>query len=137
MLTLKRANRLASKILAAGEGHPFAVAVVDEGGNLLVLKRHEDAGFFYVEMSRAKAWAAVALRRGVKASGEALMKRALLGALTDISDGRFLPIKGSVLLRDRKKRIVGAVGVAGPAGGDNDEAWAVQGAEAVGLKAEV
>ena len=56
-------------------------------------------------------------------------------AVVEISGGRFTPVQGGVLIRDNHGNIVGAVGVSGDTS-ENDEACAVAGIEAAGLKAD-
>ena len=51
------------------------------------------------------------------------------------SSGRLVPNPGGVLIRDAGNRILGAVGISGDTG-DNDEIIAVAGIEAAGLKAD-
>jgi len=56
-----------------------------------------------------------------------------LAAIVAASDGRLVPNPGGVLVRDASNRILGAVGISGDTG-DNDEIIAVAGIEAAGLK---
>ncbi len=51
------------------------------------------------------------------------------------SGGRLVPNPGGVLIRDAGNAIIGAVGISGDTG-DNDEIIAVAGIEAAGLKAD-
>ena len=51
------------------------------------------------------------------------------------SGGRLVPNPGGVLIRDAGNQILGAVGISGDTG-DNDEIIAVAGIEAAGLKAD-
>lgn len=115
---------------------PQAVAVVDTGGHLIVLKREDNAGFVYNDMAIAKAWASVSMRRPARVTGERLMERpGVMSVIGQISGGNFLPAGGGVLIRDRDGRLLGAVGVAGDVG-PKDEVCAVAGVEAAGLVAE-
>ena len=52
-----------------------------------------------------------------------------------LAGGVLVPVPGGVLIRDDSGEIVGAVGITGDTS-DNDEACAVAGIEAVGLKAD-
>ncbi len=56
-------------------------------------------------------------------------------AIEAASGGRIVPNPGGVLIRDAANVIVGAVGISGDTG-DNDEIIAVVGIEAAGLKAD-
>ena len=49
--------------------------------------------------------------------------------------GRVVPAPGGVLIRDGDGAVIGAVGISGDAG-ENDEVSAVAGIEAAGLKAD-
>jgi uncharacterized protein GlcG (DUF336 family) len=69
-----------------------------------------------------------------------MMERAVpipnfLTAIAAASGGRLVPNPGGVLIRDAANVIVGAVGISGDTG-DNDEIIAVAGIEAAGLKAD-
>jgi uncharacterized protein GlcG (DUF336 family) len=69
-----------------------------------------------------------------------LMERAeqqayFVGALNGAYSGRFIPVPGGVLVKDKKGNIIGAVGVTGDSS-ENDVLAAVAGIEAAGLFAE-
>lgn len=57
-----------------------------------------------------------------------------VASLAAASQGRMIPSPGGVLITTHEKDIVGAVGISGDVG-DNDEACAIAGIEAVGLVA--
>jgi uncharacterized protein GlcG (DUF336 family) len=57
-------------------------------------------------------------------------------ALTTISGGRLVPVPGGVLIKDAAGNTLGAVGISGDVS-DKDEACALAGIEAAGLKAQV
>ncbi len=115
---------------------PQAVAVVDTGGHVIVVKREDNAGFLYVDMAIGKAWASVSMRRPAGVTGERLMERpGVMSVIGQISGGRFMPAGGGVLIRDAEGRLLGAVGVAGDVA-PKDEVCAIAGIEAAGLKAE-
>jgi uncharacterized protein GlcG (DUF336 family) len=54
--------------------------------------------------------------------------------LSAVSQGRLVPSPGGVLMLDAAREVVGAVGISGD-NGDNDEACALAGIAAVGLGA--
>jgi uncharacterized protein GlcG (DUF336 family) len=56
-----------------------------------------------------------------------------LTSIVAASGGRLVPNPGGVLIRDAANAIIGAVGISGDTG-DNDEIIAVAGIEAAGLK---
>jgi uncharacterized protein GlcG (DUF336 family) len=53
-------------------------------------------------------------------------------ALTEVADGRLMPVPGGVLIRSADNRIMGAVGISGDLS-DLDESCAIAGIDAVGL----
>jgi uncharacterized protein GlcG (DUF336 family) len=59
----------------------------------------------------------------------------VLTAIVAASGGRLVPNPGGVLIRDAGGQVVGAVGISGDTG-DNDEIIAIAGIEAAGLKAD-
>ena len=106
----------------------MAVAVVDRFGVTQVLLRDRFAGAHTVPTATGKAWTAVSFRTDTSELVAATQPgspqagvRALPGA-TIIAGGVMVQAAGS---------LVGAVGVSGAPGGDNDEACAKAGIAAV------
>ena len=58
------------------------------------------------------------------------------GVLATVSQGRLIPVPGGVLIKDASGDVLGAVGISGDTS-DKDEACAIAGIEAAGLKAVV
>jgi uncharacterized protein GlcG (DUF336 family) len=88
---------------------------------------------FRFDVALGKAWGAVAM----SCSSRALAKRAqanpnFMVALAATAKGKFLPQQGGVLIRDPRAAILGAVGISG-ATGDEDEACGIFGIEKAGL----
>ncbi|MGH6726562.1 MAG: GlcG/HbpS family heme-binding protein [Pseudolabrys sp.] len=109
-------------------GYQVTVAVVDRFGVPQVLLRDRFAGAHTVPTATGKAWTAVSFRSDtsdlVSATGPGSPQagvRALPG-VTIIAGGVMVEAAGS---------LVGAVGVSGAPGGDNDEACAKAGIAAV------
>ena len=138
-LTLDQANAIADKAIEkrrSSGGRPIAVAVLDAGGHLKVLKREDDASFFRPEIAFGKAWGAVAMGEPSRTLREKAQQNPnFMTALAVASGGKVVPNPGGVLIRDAKGAIMGAVGISGDTG-DADEAFAVFGIEAVGLTAD-
>jgi uncharacterized protein GlcG (DUF336 family) len=110
------------------QGYQVAVAVVDRFGVLQVLLRDRFAGAHTVPTATGKAWTAVSFRTDTSemiAPTQPGMPQAgvrnLPGA-TIIAGGVMVQAAGS---------LVGAIGVSGAPGGDNDEACAKAGIAAV------
>jgi glc operon protein GlcG len=106
----------AKEVVAGAEGEaqrnnwPVVIAIVDTGGNLVMLQRLDNAQFGSLEVARQKAWSAAAFRRptkafeeGIAGGGAGLRILALEGA-TPLEGGIPIAVDGL---------IVGAIGVSG------------------------
>lgn len=106
------------------------MAIVDEGGNLVLLARGDGTGFFTPDTSRGKAFAAAALRRPTKVMAETAKDNpAFYGALSPLSHGRLLPSTGGVPIM-RGGRVIGGIGCGGGTG-EQDHQCAEAGAAAI------
>ena len=138
-LTLAAASIIADAALAAGTEHgfsPLAVAVLDRGGHDLVVKRSEAASFYRTDIARTKAFGCLGMGMG----GRDLAKRSqsapgFYAALAGVTSGGLLAMPGGVLIRNSGGIIIGAVGISGDTGG-NDEVAALAGIAAAGLIAD-
>jgi uncharacterized protein GlcG (DUF336 family) len=138
-ISLEQANLIADQSLQKGRELQFApltVAVLDAGGHIKVLKREDDASIMRPDIAVGKAWGALGMGFG----GRELARRAekmpmFFTALNAMSDGRMVPVAGSVLIRNQEGRIIGAIGITGDTS-DNDEICAIHGVEAAGLVAD-
>ncbi len=139
ILTLDHASTIADAAFAAASKHgfaPLAVVVLDAGGHDLVVKRNEAAAFYRTEIARTKAYGCLGMGMG----GRDLAKRAkgvpgFYAALATVTSGGLLPMPGGVLIRDASGTTIGAVGISGDSG-DNDEIAALAGIAATGLVAD-
>ena len=138
-LTLVQARTIIEAALrkARERGYPpIAVVVLDDGGHVKAAAREDETSMFRFDVGLGKAWGAVAMGR----SSRAIATRArenpnFIMALAAMSHGRVLPQQGGVLIRDAGGSIIGAVGISG-ATGDQDEECAIWGIEQAGLKAD-
>ena len=136
-LTLKQANTIIEHALAKGHENkfpPLAVVVLDDSGHIKAAQRDDGASMFRIDVALGKAWGAGAM----SCSSRALAKRAqanpnFMLALAATAQGKFLPQQGGVLIRDASGEILGAVGISG-ATGDEDEACGAFGVEKAGLR---
>ena len=88
---------------------------------------------FRIDVSLGKAWGAVAMDTpSRKLAEKAKNNPSFIQALTVTSGGRMLPNPGGVLIKDPDGTIIGATGVSGDTG-LNDEMFACAGIEAAGL----
>src|SRR5882672_4686080 len=115
---------------------PQTVVVLDAGGHLVAAKREDGSGIIRFEVAVGKAYGALGMGWGSRT----MMERAaenpnFLTSIAAASGGRVVPAPGGVLIRDADNRVLGAVGISGDTG-DNDEIVAVAGIEAAGLKAD-
>jgi uncharacterized protein GlcG (DUF336 family) len=112
------------------------VVVLNPGGHLVCAKREDDSGIIRVEIATGKAYGALGMGWGSRTMMErAAQNPNFLTAIAAASGGRLVPNPGGVLIRDAGGKVLGAVGVSGDTG-DNDEIIAVAGIEAAGLKAD-
>lgn len=110
-LTIEAAKAVASACEAAAkaEGLKLVIAIVDDGGHLVLLHRNDGAQVGSVEIAILKARTAVRFKRPTKAFQDVVEGQGRL-ALLCIPNG--IPLDGGVLLKAGTE-IVGAVGVSG------------------------
>jgi uncharacterized protein GlcG (DUF336 family) len=122
--TLRRARDLGAA--------PLAVAVLDAGGHVVVLKREDGAGVLRV----AKAYGAVGMGMSSREIAERAERQPVFfGSLAAVTGGRLAPAAGGVLVRNPDGTVAGAVGVSGDLS-DMDERCALHGAHAAGLETD-
>jgi uncharacterized protein GlcG (DUF336 family) len=134
-LTLEQANTIIDGALAKARQmkiRPVCVAVLDEGGTLKGLKREDGASLLRPQIAIGKAWGAVAMGESSRSLADRLKERpAFLGALSDMSGGKVVPVPGGVLIM-AENIIIGAAGASGGTA-DEDETCVVAGIKAAGL----
>lgn len=114
---------------------PLAVAVLDAGGHLIAFKREDGAGIVRFDIAYGKAWGALGMGFGTRELAERATKvPTFVATLAAVSHGRMVPSPGGVLIVSADKEVIGAVGISGDFG-DNDEVCAIAGIDAVGLSA--
>ena len=137
-LKLAQASTIIDTVIAEARKRnlaPLAVAVLDAGGNLIAFKREDGAGIVRFDIAYGKAWGALGMGFGTRELAERAAKFPTFGAtLAAVSQGRMVPSPGGVLIVSADKDVLGAVGISGDTG-DNDEICAIAGIEAVGLSA--
>jgi uncharacterized protein GlcG (DUF336 family) len=114
---------------------PLAIAVLDAGGHLVAFQREDGAGFARHAIACGKAWGSLGMGFGSRElARRAATAPAFIAALTAATHGQVIPSPGGVLILDADRELLGAVGISGDSG-DNDEACAVAGIEAAGFSA--
>jgi glc operon protein GlcG len=107
-----------------------AIAVVDEGGNLIAVERLDDTFAAGANISIGKARTAVLFKRPTKFFEDVINKGRT--AMTTLND--FTPLQGGIpIIVDGQ--IIGAVGVSGAATAQQDEELAIAGANALATSA--
>ena len=113
----------------------LAVAVLDAGGHLVAFQREDGAGIARFDIAYAKAWGSLGMGFGTRElTDRAAKSPTFIAALAVISQGRMVPSPGGVLILGADKEVIGAVGISGDVG-DQDELCAIAGIEAVGFSA--
>lgn len=135
-LSLANASIIADAALAEARKRklrPMTIVVLDDGGYEIVVKREDGATFLRPKIAHAKASGAVGMGRGgreIRRTAES--NPVFFNMLMQLTNGNMSPVLGGVLIRSESD-IVGAVGITGDTA-ENDEACAIAGIEAAGLK---
>lgn len=128
-LTLEGAKKVIAAIVmeAKAKNAPgAAIAVVDDGGNLIVMERLDGTFAAGANISIGKARTAAIFKKPTKAFEDIINKgRTAMAALPD-----FTPLQGGVPIIV-SGQIIGAVGVSGAASAQQDEELAMVGANAL------
>lgn len=112
---------------------PLAVAVLDAGGNLIAFKREDGAGIARFDIAFGKAWGSIGMGFGSSELTRRSQKNPqFINTLTTISGGRMVPSPGGVLILDHEKVIIGAIGISGDIG-ENDDICAISAIEGNGF----
>ncbi len=131
VLTLDGARKVIDAVKAEAKrlnAPGAAIAVVDDGGNLLALERLDGTFAAGAQISTGKARTAALFKRDTTAFEEIIKNGRT--AMTALPDSLFTPLQGGVpIVVDGQ--IVGAVGVSGAASAAQDTELAVAGANAL------
>lgn len=138
-LTLAKATIIVDRALAKAREmkiRPLCVAVLDDGGHLKALMRDDGASILRPQIAIGKAWGAIGMGESSRSLADRLKEMpAFLGALSDMSGGKVVPVAGGVLILDGNA-IIGAAGASGGTA-DEDEACVVAGIQAAGLEFKI
>jgi uncharacterized protein GlcG (DUF336 family) len=136
-LTLDIARKILNAALAKGiekKLKPLVVTVLDVRGCVKVTAAQDGTSLMRAEIAHGKAYGALAMGMGSRALFQRAQEQAyFIGAVNTLAQGRMVPVPGGVLIQDGST-LLGAVGISGDTS-DNDEACAIAGIEAAGLKA--
>lgn len=132
-----KARMIIRKTMAKGDEmgfKPLSVVVLDAGGHVKAFERADGAAPGRFAIAHGKAYGSVMLGM----AGTAQMARAeqqayFMAAVNGVFGGAVVPVPGGVLVRDKRGKVIGAVGVTGDTS-DNDEVAALAGIMAAGLE---
>lgn len=129
-LTLEIADALANGVINCikrNKFSPITVNVLDKNANILVQKRMDGCPHVGIpEFSYAKAYTCVVMKtasrefRDKYTNDNNSAKFCQMASMVNITGGKMAPFPGGVLLRNHDDEVVGAIGVSG-ASGDEDE----------------
>jgi uncharacterized protein GlcG (DUF336 family) len=136
-LTLDIARKILDAALAKGiekKLKPLVVTILDVRGCVKVTAAQDGSSLMRAEIAHGKAYGALAIGVGSRALFQRAQEQPyFISAVNALAQGALVPVPGGVLIQDGNT-LLGAVGVSGDTS-DNDEACAVAGIEAAGLKA--
>ncbi|KHA70851.1 hypothetical protein NZ35_23255 [Pseudomonas chlororaphis] len=126
-LDLKTARLLADTAMAHCTG---TVSVLDRGGNLLVTLRGDGVGPHNTAASQRKAYTALSTKTATRLFAERARSNPETANLNTLDE---LLLLGGGIPLFLGTELVGAMGVAGSGGGEQDENCAIKAAEKTGL----
>lgn len=117
---------------------PMTFCILDRGGHLVTAQREDNSSIMRFEIAFGKAWSCLALGHSTRFMEETMAKNRphFLDSLAANSGGRFVPCMGGVLVRDAAGTLLGALGVTGDSGA-NDELVAVDALTLCGFKPDL
>ncbi|KAL7510822.1 hypothetical protein ACHAXN_008126 [Cyclotella atomus] len=129
-LSLDAADALANGVVACVKRNgfsPIVVNVVDSNANILVQKRMDGCVHVGIpQFSYAKAYTCIVMKQSSRDFRDKYTKEnnpgkiSQLQSMISITSGKMACFPGGVLLKDENNEVVGAIGVSGAAG-DEDE----------------
>ena len=132
-MTLDQARRviLAAQMKAEDIGQPMNIAVVDAGGNLTAFARMDGAWMGSIDIAINKAFTSRAFDISTKELGKLSQPGQDFFGIHVSNHGRVMIFAGGVPIK-HDGRVIGAIGVSGGAG-KQDQEVAEAGAEAFGM----
>ncbi len=108
---------------------PLAAAVLDAGGHIKALQSQDGACFLKSQVAQAKAYGSLGMGKNSRDLSENADERPHHAtAMNTISNGRYMPVAGGVIIKNKAGQIVGAVGVSGAHCDDDEKCaiWAIE-----------
>lgn len=116
---------------------PLSVIVLDAGGNVKAFEREDGASNLRFNVAHGKAYGGLGFGMGSRGLFNRAEKQPyFITAYNGAVGGAAIPSPGGVLIKTADGEIIGAVGITGDTG-DNDEICALAGIEAAGFQAQV
>ena len=138
-ISLAAARTIVVRALAHARSNdfpPMTVAVLDAAGRLVAFAGEDGSSLLRERIARGKAHGALNMGVGSRSlAARAASNPAFVNSLVSLADGNLVPVPGGVLIRDDNDAVIGAVGVSGHFA-DDDEACAIHGITACGLRAD-
>jgi uncharacterized protein GlcG (DUF336 family) len=135
-LTLDVARKILDAALAKGiekKLKPLVVTILDARGCIKLTAAQDGTSLMRAEIAHGKAYGALAMGMGSRALFQRSQEQpSFISAMNGLAQGALVPVPGGVLIQDGAA-LLGAVGISGDTS-DNDEACAIAGIEAAGLK---
>jgi uncharacterized protein GlcG (DUF336 family) len=138
-IDLARARTIVDRAIAHARRNdfpPMTVAVLDTAPRLVAFAGEDGSSLLRERIARGKAHGALNIGVGSRGlAARAASDPAFINSVVALADGDLVPAAGGVLVRDDDNNVIGAVGVSGSLP-DDDEACAIHGIAAAGLRAD-
>ena len=126
-LSLKDSKIISSNIFKSARNlnlNPITVAILDDGGNFILLEKEDGCSVMRPDIAIGKAFGALSLGMNTANMEKLLKGRSdFVSSLSSIgaAKGRgYVSVPGGVVVLDNKKSVIGAIGVSGDTS-ENDE----------------
>jgi len=136
MITLENARKVveAAEQKAVEIGQPMNIAVVDEGGNLIILVRMDNAWLGSIDIAIKKAFTSRAFDISTKELADNSQPGQQFYGINVSNDGKVMIFAGGIPLK-KDGKVIGAIGVSGGTG-EQDQTVAEAGSTAFQAKFE-
>jgi uncharacterized protein GlcG (DUF336 family) len=137
-MTLEQAQKIVGVALAHARVKgmkPMAVVVLDERGAMRAVAAEDNTSVGRAKVAFGKANGCVMMGLGSRALQHRAKENPQFMGACDNLFGGLIAVPGGVLIKDASGNVAGAVGISGDTS-DNDEACAIAGIAAAGLKGD-
>jgi uncharacterized protein GlcG (DUF336 family) len=137
-LTLEQAQKIVAVALAHARSHKMkamAVVVLDERGAMRAVAAEDNSSVGRAKVAFGKANGCIMMGLGSRALQARAKDNPQFMMAADHLFGGLIAVPGGVLIKDEKGSVLGSVGISGDTS-DNDEACAMAGLAAAGLKGD-